>query len=439
VGCTKFDKKSHPQNEVVGSGGGQFCRKVSEDVPVMNRYKSIKWRSVLCAFSSVTLLIVATNLRSGAQAANQASKSATSRAKPPLIPILGPEQAAATIIVFSDFECFQCGRSAAVLIDILQSTSDVKLIFKNAPAASNKDAMLAHEAALAAGAQGKFWEMHNLLFANQERLARADLIGYAKQLGLNINEFREALDDHRYRPQVEQDLAEAKGLGVTITPTFFVNGRRLIGPQGEAALQAVVESVLTNAPKQPPPEIVASSGPAQAISLRGAPAEGPATAPVSLVEFADFECPFCAKSASALHDLLKAYPTQVRLSFKNYPLPFHAESALAHEAALAAREQGKFWEMYDLLYSGQDKLSREDLLKKAQLLHLDMPRFTADLDSHRFKAAVDADRQEGDRLGVDGTPFFFINGHAVSGAIELSEFKKMIDAALSETAASPKH
>jgi len=402
----------------------------------MNAGRSISWRSVLGVFSSLLLIIVLADLRSAAQAANQAPNISSLRA---LIPILGSGEATATIIVFTDFECFQCGRSAAVLSNILQNTSDVTLIFKNAPAASNKEAMLAHEAAVAAGSQGKFWEMHDILFANQQRLGRDDLIGYAKQLGLDVDVFRQALDDHKYRPRIEQDLEEAKGLGVTTTPTFFVNGRRLIGPQGEAALQAVVESVITNAPKEPPPQIVASSGPAQAINLKDAPTEGVATAPISLVEFGDFECPFCAKSASTLHDLLKAYPTQVRLSFKNYPLPFHTESALAHEAALAAREQGKFWEMYDLLYSGQDKLSREDLLKKAQLLHLDMAKFTADLDSHRFKATVDADRQEGDRLGVDGTPFFFINGHAVSGAVELSEFKKMIDAALREAAASPQH
>ena len=113
----------------------------------------------------------------------------------------------------------------------------------------------------------------------------------------------------------------------------------------------------------------------------------------------------------------------------------HKESPLAHEAALAAGDQGKFWEMHDLLFAGQDKLTRDDLIAKAKQLNLDLLRFTRDLDSHRFKPAVEADRQEGNRLGVDGTPFFFINGHAISGAVSLADFKKLIDAALKEAAA----
>ena len=135
-----------------------------------------------------------------------------------------------------------------------------------------------------------------------------------------------------------------------------------------------------------------------------------------------------------VQQLLAAYPTQVRFAFKHYPLPMHKESPLAHEAALAAGEQGKFWEMYDLLFAGQDKLTRDDLVAKAKQLNLDVPRFTADLDSHRFKPQVDADRQEGNRLGVDGTPFFFINGHAISGGVGLADFKKLIEAALKEAA-----
>jgi protein-disulfide isomerase len=286
---------------------------------------------------------------------------------------------------------------------------------------------------MAAGAQGKFWEMHDLLFANQQKLQREDLIGYAEQLQLDMKAFKEALDNHIFLALVEEDLAEAKGLGVTSTPTFFVNGRRLIGPQGDAALQSVVDSVLAASPQQSRPELTAASGPAQAIDLKNAPVQGPAEALISLVEFSDFECPFCAQSTSVIRSVLAAYPTQVRFAFKSYPLPFHRESHLAHEAALAAREQGKFWEMHDLLFASQDKLSREDLIEKARRLNLDLQRFTAALDDHRFRAAVDADRQEGERLGVDGTPFFFINGHALSGAADFSDFKRLIDSALRET------
>jgi protein-disulfide isomerase len=351
----------------------------------------------------------------------------------------GSEKAPVTVIVFSDFESFPCARSAAVLAGILEANRDVRLIFKHAPGATNPNAMLAHEAALAAGAQGKFWEMHNVLFANQQHLTDADLVGYARQIGLNLPTLEQAFARHSYRPVIESDLAEARGLGVTTTPTFFVNGRRLVGPQGYASLGAVVETVLAGIPKsQRLPEEIVASGPAQQINLEQAPAKGPATAPVSLVEFSDFECPYCAEAAPIAQQVIAAYPTQVRFAFKHYPLPMHKESPMAHQAALAAGAQGKFWEMHDLIFTSQDKLSREDLIAKAKQLNLDVPRFTKDLDSHRFKSQVDADRQEGNRLGVDGTPFFFINGHAISGALDLPTFKKLIDATLKESAAAAK-
>ena len=228
-------------------------------------------------------------------------------------------------------------------------------------------------------------------------------------------------------------MAEARGLGVTTTPTFFINGRRLVGPQGYSSLGAVIESVLAGIPKSllAGEEIVAQ-GPAQAINLAHVPAKGPATARVNLVEFSDFQCPFCAETALVVRQLLPAYPTQLRFAFKHFPLPMHKASPLAHEAALAAGEQEKFWEMHDLLFAGQDKLTRDDLIAKAKQLNLDIPRFTKALDSHRFKAQVESDRQEGSRLGVDGTPFFFINGHAISGSVSLVDFKRLIDAALKE-------
>jgi protein-disulfide isomerase len=229
-------------------------------------------------------------------------------------------------------------------------------------------------------------------------------------------------------------LAEAQALGVATTPTFFVNGRRLVGPQGYASLGAVIETVLAGVPKnQRLPEGIVSSGPAQQIDLEHAPAKGPATAPVSLVEFSDFECPFCALAAPIVQQLVAAYPAKIRFVFKHYPLPMHKESPLAHEASLAAGAQGKFWEMHDSLFASQDKLSYDDLIAKAMQLGMDVARFTKDLDSHRFRSRVEADRQEGNRLGVDGTPFFFINGHAISGAVDLPIFKRLIDAALKDS------
>jgi protein-disulfide isomerase len=281
-----------------------------------------------------------------------------------------------TVIVFSDFESFSCSRSAAVIEGILEQNRDVNLLFKHAPASTNPNAMLAHEAALAAGAQGRFWEMHDLLFENQTRLTRGDLIRYAELIKLDLTAFREALDMHMYRPTIERDLLEARGLGVTSTPTFFVNGRRLVGTQGYASLGAVIQSVLVGIPEsQRMPSTMISSGPKQEISLERAPTKGSARAPLSIVEFSDFECPFCAQAAPTIQKLLEAYPSEVRFAFKHYPLSMHKESLLAHEAALAAGEQGKFWEMHDLLFASQDKLERDDLIAN------DVPPFSLPIET----------------------------------------------------------
>jgi protein-disulfide isomerase len=340
----------------------------------------------------------------------------------------GSGKPAITILAFSDFESFASSRLANVLKNLLDQQKQVRLIFKHAPASTNPNSFLAHEAALAAGAQGKFWEMHDVVFENQTNLSRANLLAYAKQLGVNVADFQQALDSHIYQPVIERDLAEAKALGVTTTPTLFVNGRRLVGPQGYASLGAVIESLLAGIPKdQRVQDELVATGPTRQINLKHAPTMGLESAPISVVEFSDFECPFCAQTAPLVHQLMAAYPTQIRFAFKHYPLPMHKESALAHEAALAAEAQGKFWEMHDLLFAKQDKLTREDLTEYARQLKLDIPRFISDLDAHRFKSQVDADRQEGDRLAVDGTPFFFINGHTFSGAATFPDFKRVID------------
>jgi hypothetical protein len=155
----------------------------------------------------------------------------------------GSDKAPITILVFSDFESFPCARSASVIDGFLKQTRDVRVIFKHAPAASNPNALLAHEAALAAGAQGKFWEMHDTLFENQTHLTRADLLGYAKSLGLDLAAFERALwrfsrnrspfsaePDH-HSPVVDQrDRSEAT-LAFRLCPRVIGNARELI-PSG---------------------------------------------------------------------------------------------------------------------------------------------------------------------------------------------------------------
>ena len=163
------------------------------------------------------------------------------------------------------------------------------------------------------------------------------------------------------------------------------------------------------------------------IDTTNAPSKGPADATVTIVEFSDFECPFSAQSARAMRRLLEIYPTQVRWVSKQYPLKFHKQAPLAHEAALAAGEQGKFFEMYQLIYANQNRLTRDDLVEHARELGLDVARFSKALDERNLRSQVVRDVLEGRRLGVFATPTLFVNGHRVMGAKVLPELRAIVE------------
>jgi len=168
------------------------------------------------------------------------------------------------------------------------------------------------------------------------------------------------------------------------------------------------------------------------IEVRDAPALGPEDAPVTIVEFADFQCPYCAQASHTLQKLVKLYPTQVRWVFKHFPLRTHPRAPLVHEAALAAHEQGKFWEMHEFLFRNQNRLKYDDLMSYASKLNLDMARFTDALDTRRLRSRVLQDITEGSRLHVGVTPTYFVNGKRFSGAQTLFEFRQLIERELAE-------
>jgi protein-disulfide isomerase len=166
------------------------------------------------------------------------------------------------------------------------------------------------------------------------------------------------------------------------------------------------------------------------IPVAGAPETGPADAPLTLVEFSDFQCPYCAAAVPQIRAILGAYPKQVKLVFKQFPLQTHPQADLAAAAAVAAQRQGKFWPMHDALYESQDDLSRKRILVLAQKAGLDMQKFENDLDSTEVREKVVRDVQDGDKAGVEGTPTLFINGQRYNGAINLQILKPLLDAAL---------
>jgi protein-disulfide isomerase len=162
------------------------------------------------------------------------------------------------------------------------------------------------------------------------------------------------------------------------------------------------------------------------LSIAGDPVRGPASARVTLVEFSDFQCPYCSKAVGETKALMHQFPNDLRLVFKQFPLDTHSEAEFGAEASLAAQAQGKFWEMHDLLYAGYPNVSRAIVLGYARKLGLDMKRFTAELDGHKYRARVQAEEQEGEDAGVAGTPTFFINGRKYNESFDAAAVAPLI-------------
>lgn len=166
------------------------------------------------------------------------------------------------------------------------------------------------------------------------------------------------------------------------------------------------------------------------VAIGDSPVRGPGDACVTIVEFSDFECGYCAASAPVLARLCAEYPSQVRWVFKHHPMPFHRRAVLAHRAAVAALAQGKFWEMHDRLFRAQEKLDMESLRGHAAALGLDVGLFEEQVASSDTATALLEDEAEARKLGVEGVPSFFLNGRYLAGSQPYEVFRERIEAEL---------
>jgi protein-disulfide isomerase len=171
--------------------------------------------------------------------------------------------------------------------------------------------------------------------------------------------------------------------------------------------------------------VVYLTAPKMDIELGNAPVRGNPDAKVTIVEFSDFQCPFCRRSQDTIKQVEQKYSGKVKVVFKDFPLSFHERAMPAAEAARCAGDQGKYWEFHDKLFSGG--LTDEDFKKYAKELGLDTKAFDSCLSANKFRTEIAADMSQGQALGVSGTPAFFINGRFLSGAQPLDAFSSIID------------
>ncbi len=295
---------------------------------------------------------------------------------PETAPSIGPADAKVTIVEWSDFQCPFCSRAKGTVDQVReQYGNDVRVVFRHQPLPFHPQAQIAAEASMAAHEQGKFWEYHDKLFANAKALMRTDLERYAQELGLDMAKFKAALDTGKYKAVVQADAAEGARVGANGTPTFFINGRKLVGAQPVDAFKREIDAELAIANQliekgTKPSEIyaarmAAASAPSAPqedsvfeVPAGDSPSTGKADAPVTIVAFSDFQCPFCSRVVPTLKSLEEKYGEKVRVVFKHQPLPFHQDARLAAAASMAAHEQGKFWEYHDKLFANAKALKR---------------------------------------------------------------------------------
>src|SRR4029079_2009348 len=302
---------------------------------------------------------------------------------------------------------------------------------------------------------GKFWEMHDKLFANQQSLDRPALEKYASEIGLDMNKFKAARDKEKNKERIKKDLDDAAKFGARGTPNFFINGRNFRGAQPLEAFKAVVDEELKKAdakiasgtprgqvyaalteagldkaaapPPPPPGRGEPDANTRFRAEIKGAPVEGAKDAEVTILQISDRQCPFCSRAEPTINQVMDTYKGKVRVVWRDLPLPFHPNAMPAAVAARAAGEQGKYWEMHDKIFANQQQLDRGTYEKYAQELGLNMGKFKAALDANKGKEAIEADGTAGGKIGARGTPAFFINGKFLSGAQPFESFKAKID------------
>ncbi len=382
-------------------------------------------------------------------------------------PSWGKADAPVTVVIFSDFQCPFCSRVNPTMDQVQKEygPDKVRLVWKNNPLPFHQNARPAAEAAetvFALAGNDAFWKFHALAFGNQNDLSDASYEKWATQSGVDAAKFKAAYSGKKFAAKVDADLAEGGKVGVNGTPGFRVNGVEISGAQPFPKFKEVIDAQLAEAQKliasgTKPSEIYTTltkknaqttptpaptakpQEPAEDTTIWGVPVmkddpvRGKADALVTIVEFSDFECPFCSRVEETLKKVTETYGADVRLVWKDNPLPFHQN---AKPAATVAREAYKqkgnagFWAVHDQLYSNQKDLGEPLYQKASEAAGVAWPLVKAAIDSGKHKEKFDESQEVGQDFNAGGTPHFFINGFRLAGAQPFEKFKSVIDAQL---------
>jgi protein-disulfide isomerase len=386
----------------------------------------------------------------------------------PRDPTWGARTALVTIVEFGDFQCPFCVRVEATL-DRLRTTygpADLRIVWKNNPLPFHPNAQPAAEAAqvvLEMAGNGAFWKFHDAAFKDQGGLGTESYEKWAQDAGvLDPAAFSTRLANHAGADKVEKDLNDGKTAGVIGVPSFFVNGVFVNGAQPFDNFKKIIDQELEkaqariaagtprtalyvamskeNKANQPPPatrdEDKEDTTTVFKIPVGTSPSLGNPGALVTIVEFADLQCPFCGRVEATLKAIRVKYGDKVRLVWKNEPLPFHPAAEPAAQAALEARaERGDkgFWDVHDKLLGRQSDLMMggganvESIVKMAAETGAVADKIRKAVNEHTYKKLIEDDRDMAEDFQAAGTPHFFVNGRRIVGAQPEEKFDKIID------------
>lgn len=273
-------------------------------------------------------------------------------------------------------------------------------------------------------------QRYELLSGKLDEMIQLDLFEReAKARGVSAEELFKTEVEAKVTPPTDEEIQEVYDQYQSQINGTFDQVKGQLGDYIRAQRAGEIQGKLLEGLREKFPVQVSLMPPLVEVGTGDRPIKGKADAPITIISFSDYECPFCIRAEETIAEVLSAYGDKVRFVHRDFPLSFHANAHGAAQAAHCAQEQGKFWEMHAKLFGAPD-LSATGLKAIAKEVGADSEKFDACLDSGKFKDAVDKDMADGAAAGVEGTPAFFINGRMLSGALPFAEFKKVIDAEL---------